>query len=178
MEFQKADSFKLGKKVKRLYKRAFPVYERKPFKMIKKLKKEGKGETFAIMVQGKFAGLAIVIFNDRFVLLDYFAVDGRVRGKGLGSAALQQLISMYDKKTLILEIESTRAACDNWEERQKRKAFYFRNGMRAENFLVDWFGTEMELLSHGEDRLTFEEYHDIFVQVYGEKIASKVKKIS
>lgn len=96
MEFQKADSFKLEKKVKQLYKRAFPVYERKPFKMIKKTQKRGEGRDFCHYGTGK----------------------------------------------------------------------------------VCRFGTEMELLSHGEERLTFEAYHGIFVQVYGEKIASKVKKIS
>lgn len=177
MEFVKADKFNLERQVKKLYKTAFPIYERKPFGMIKKTRKNGTGEIYAIMDENRFVGLAIFILTEEFALLDYFAMAESVRGKGLGSKALQKMFELYDKKTLILEIESTKIKSANDKERTKRKAFYLKNGMKTEDFVVEWFGTQMEILIHGKT-VSYEEYHDIFVRNFSEKFASNIKKIS
>lgn len=162
--------------IKKLYLRAFPASERKPFFIIRKKQAEGSMEILSIEDDnGNFLGLAITILYNDIVLLDYFAIDDNRRNSGAGSSALHLLFEKYSGKRFLLEIEAPDIPSKNTAERIRRKAFYLRNGMTVMPFRVNLFGIEMEILTNGPE-VSFEEYHSIFTHLFTPWMASKIKK--
>lgn len=194
MQLKSAESKEQMKNIRVLYEAAFPKQEKKPFFMMKRLRRKGNMEFLCVEDEdGGFLGLAIMILCGELALLDYFAITPERRGRNVGSQALKALQQRYADKKLLLEIESTlglegtqgnelgTAASeslqlpDNAAERLRRKAFYLRNGMTPMDFNVDLFGVEMEILTHGKT-VTYEEYHTIFEELFPGFWAKKVKK--
>lgn len=159
--------------IRTLYLEAFPAIERKPFDILLKKAEEGVVEFLSLEGEdGAFKGLAITALYRDMVLLDYFAVTASERGGGVGSKALSLLKEYYADRRLILEIERTDIEADNIEQRQRRKAFYLKNGMKQMPFLVNIFGTDMEVLTY-ECEVNYEEYHKIY-EVFGKELGRKV----
>lgn len=127
-------------RLQRLYTNAFPRNERKPFAVIRRMFREGKGDIWCILAEGKFAGLATTVKGSDLILIDYFAVSQKQRGKGIGKAAMECLLSLYPGRGVFLEIESPErpgldreqrksgrnstcpAALRNWGSRQRSLA--------------------------------------------------------
>lgn len=164
-------------KIESLYMRAFPPAERKPFSMIRKKCKKGDVEILAIeAADGTFAGEAITVRCGSLVLVDYLAVSEEMRGCGVGSAALQLLRERYAGKRLFLEIESTKAQnAPNKEQREKRKAFYLRNGLACMPFRAVEFGVEMEILTFSGE-VAFEELYELYKSVFGRAVAANIRR--
>lgn len=161
-----------------LYQKAFPAAEKKPFWMILKRRKQGGCEILSLRLEdGSFGGLAITMLYQDLVLLDYFAVNGKRRGKGIGSASLKAIQKRYEGKRLFLEIESPEEKCQNLEERRRRKHFYLKNGMTQTGLLVLLFQIEMEVLAY-QCSLSFEEYFALYEDMFKEKAGDKVKKLT
>ena len=57
-----------------LYRQSFPPSERKPFSIIVRMYRQGKGHVWCIRRAGKFVGMATTIQGKQETLLDYFAV--------------------------------------------------------------------------------------------------------
>lgn len=163
--------------IESLYMRAFPPAERKPFSMIRKKREKGDVEILAIeTVDGTFAGEAITVRCGTLVLVDYLAVSEEMRGCGVGSAALQLLRERYAGKRLFLEIESTKEqGAPNAEERERRKAFYLRNGLACMPFRAVEFGVEMEILAFS-DAVTFDDLHGLYKSVFGRAVAANIRR--
>lgn len=151
-----------------LYRTAFPKAERKPFWMIRRKKKLGESDVWYFEEDGRFKGLATTV-NDAGgkILLDYFAVTGKDRGKGNGGKMLKLILKQYEGRNLFGEIELADENATNNAERIRRKAFYLRNGLVALGVKVNLFGVDMELLSNG-CQVTFEEYHAFYCRNIGE----------
>jgi len=163
-------------RIYRLYLKAFPKYERKPFSVIYNMYKKGKSDVWYCTADGSFAGLGITINGPDTILLDYFAVEGARRGEGIGSALLTRFMEMYADKGFFLEIESTFVAAENSGERKKRKSFYLHNGLEEMGTEAYLFGTRMELLGKG-CRLDFDEYRSFYRDNYGQWAADNIKPI-
>lgn len=176
MELIYADDVLRQKQIERLYLQAFPKNERKPFSLICQKRKEGISDILSIEENKEFVGLAITINYEDKVLLDYFAIDDGKRGNGYGSEALAALVRHYEGRRMILEIETTMQSADNMEERLRRKHFYHKNGMTDLGYMADLFGVRMEMLSNGTD-ITFEEYLELYVKTYGERMKDFVKLV-
>ena len=136
--------------IEKLYMEAFPENERKPFSLITDQKASGRVEILAAQWVGlqedNIVGEAILAEWNGVVLLDYFAVFSEFRSRGAGTDILKALQKRYHNKRFILEIESTEVPAENYEQRQKRKQFYKRNGMQSLGYSADVFGVEMEVL--------------------------------
>ena len=161
-----------------LYRTAFPRNERKPFRRITSMVKEGKADLWTIRRDGRFAGLAATVNSPKIVLLDYFAVKKSLRGLGLGSEALRMLMEHYRDRGLFVEIESTFADSANRAEREKRKKFYVNCGMMPLGTEADLFGVRMELLGC-RCMLDFAAYKAFYVNFYtkmAEKHVNPVKE--
>lgn len=163
-------------KIRELYLTAFPKVERKPFELICEKQKEGFGDILLLDDEGEFCGLAITIFREDLVLLDYFAIDDRKRGCGYGSKALQLIKEYYEGKRLLIEIESTGVPCENLEDRIRREKFYHRNGMKDLGITVELFGVIMVLLSSGKP-VSYEEYTKVYEHAFGSKMLEHIKYI-
>lgn len=160
-------------KIYKLYRSAFPRYERKPFSIILSMHKKGKTDVWYFEKDCKFAGLAITINGENLILIDYFAVAQELRGRGTGSAILRQLQEQYSPKGLLVEIESVYNNSDNSEERNRRKQFYLRNQMVPMHVMVNLFGVDMELLGYN-CRIDYDGYHSFYRKNYGEVFAKHI----
>lgn len=151
--------------VYRLYRSAFPRCERKPFRMIVSMWKKGKTDVWCCKWQGRFAGFATTINDERLVLLDYLAIGSELRGKGIGSRMLDVLKQAYPGWGLFVEIESPFEAAPDARERRQRKRFYETNGMQPAGVMAGVFGVKMELLCWN-CRVDFERYHAFYRDNY------------
>lgn len=161
----------------RLYLEAFPVTERKPWGMIRKMYRLGKTDVWCLLGNGKFAGLAITINSPDIILLDYLAVCGSCRGQGVGTAALQALRSHYPGMGLFVEIESTLAPTPDLQLRLRRKAFYLRSGMTEMHTTAKLFGVDMELLGY-DCHLDYDGYKAFYFHHYNAWAADHIQKAS
>lgn len=146
-------------RIRILYRRAFPRYERKPFAVIRRMNKEGRTDVWLAEWDGRFAGLAATI-NGHVILLDYFAVAKRLRGQGVGSAFLRALLNQYAGRGLFVEIEAADRD-DPDGSKLRRKQFYLRNGLEDMHVAAVLFGVRMELLGRGCD-LDFDGYREFY----------------
>ncbi|MCI8484356.1 MAG: GNAT family N-acetyltransferase [Lachnospiraceae bacterium] len=162
-------------KIETLYLSAFPAQERKPFSLLVQKSLEGIVELLAIEDEKNgFLGLAITVLHKNLVLLDYFAIDPKLRGQNIGSQTLRLLKERYASKELILEIEDPREPSPNQAERIRRKSFYLKNEMKVMPYPVDLFGVKMLILTCGRS-VSFPEYHEIYRSCFSEKISSNIK---
>lgn len=174
MELVNAADAGLIEKVRELYLSAFPKEEQKPFSLLEDKSKDGSVEILAIKNNdGQFAGLAITACHKDLAMLDYFAVAPHHRQGGIGSRALQALKEKYAGRRFLLEIESTRVRAENHEQRQRRKAFYLKNGMTEAPFAVNLCGVEMEIMISGQD-VTFNDYIGLYRQVFGDQFCRQI----
>lgn len=160
----------------KLYRKAFPRYERKPFSLIISMYKKGITDVWYFEKSGHFAGLAFTVNRDNAILLDYLAIAPDRRGEGIGSMILRELGKYYSPKGFFVEIESVYADCENKEERLRRKQFYLKNGMLPMKVMVKLFGVEMELLGMN-CMLTYEEYFAFYHEVFGDIAEKHVKEL-
>lgn len=158
-----------------LYLRAFPPAERKPFRVIRKMFGQGRADVWRIEAEGCFAGFATTVNGGGLVLLDYFAVPARCRGKGIGSAALGELLGLYADKGFFAEIESTRQTGPGQDSREKRKRFYRAAGMEEMNVFSEVFGVKMELLGI-RCNLNFEGYRAFYRDHYSPWAAKHIQE--
>lgn len=159
----------------KLYQKAFPLSEKKPFSMILKMYRKGKTHVWRFTRDGKFAGLIITINGPEQVLLDYLAVSETQRGTGIGTEILQSMRNHYADKAVFLEIESVYEDCDNREERLRRKHFYEKSGMKSMDVFVWLFGVKMELMGF-DCKLTFDQYHSFYRDNYNSWAANHIQK--
>lgn len=149
----------------KLYIRAFPPAERKPFGVIMKMYRGGRADVWRILCGGKFAGFATTVNGDDLILLDYLAIEKRRRGQGVGSAVMAQLQKIYAGKGFFVEIESTYEDAPNRAEREKRKRFYQAAGMAELGVEAQVFSVRMELLG-SRCSLDFEGYRNFYRDFY------------
>ncbi len=164
-------------KIQDLYIEAFPQAERKPFDLLLKTRDNGKAEILSVENENNdFLGLAITAQHQDMVLLDYFAISPNQRSSGVGSKVFQLLKQRYADKRFFLEIERTDIVADNQLQRQKRKAFYLKNGMQNMPFSVNLCGIEMEILAY-HCELSFQDYFNLYHNLFGERISRHISLI-
>lgn len=111
--------------------RDFPQSELKPLSSILAMRERGEYDVLGAFENGVMAGYALVCrpAQGRIHLLDYFAVEPAVRGRGRGTAILQLLRAHYRESAdaLMIECERPKAAPDEAAAR-KRIRFYTQAG--------------------------------------------------
>lgn len=161
--------------VYKLYQKAFPAAEKKPFWMILKMHRKGASHVWRFAREGKFAGIVITINGEKHILLDYLAVAESRRGTGIGTEILQRMRSHYAGKGVFLEIESVYEDCDNSQQRIQRKHFYEKCGMTSMEVFVWLFGVKMELMGF-DCRISYEDYHAFYRDNYNQWAADHIQK--
>ena len=168
MKFHKPKSIIEYIRIYSLYQSAFSVSEKKPFSMILKMAKKGKTDIWYFEEDGKFLGIAITINGADKILVDYFAVSEKLRGKGNGERMLKSIISHYSPLKVFLEIEVPYETAENYRDRVRRRCFYTeRVGLIPMNTTACLFGEDMELLGVEGCHLTYDEYRDFYLNNYG-----------
>jgi len=89
----------------RLYQKAFPGSEKKPFWMILKMYRKGNSHVWRFARNGSFAGLIITINGEDHILLDYLAVEESQRGTGIGTEILQLMRHSMPEKVCFWKLK-------------------------------------------------------------------------
>lgn len=162
----------LLRQIEEIYEEAFPPVERLPFSVLKTASDEGKMHIIAFTDGDDLLAFGAVGYNETLACLEYFAVNGKRRGQGIGSEVLQILHRRYGDRRLILFAETPDENADNNAQRLSRKAFYHRNGLNETGLKADLYGTRMDLLVFDKPAL-IEEYIALYKHFVGEEISAK-----
>lgn len=157
-------------RIYRLYRQAFPREERKPFAIIRRMCRDGRTDVWIAKADGHFVGFASTINGGDTTLLDYFAIESKLRARGLGSTFLQALLDKYPSLFVEIEVADRDAPTG---EKARRKAFYLRNGLQEMHVVADLFGVRMELLGRGCS-LDFDAYRTFYHDHYSAWAAEHV----
>lgn len=148
------------KAIKRIYKKSFPFSERVPFRIILRGTSQNKIRIMTISEDNTIIGFFVLFLYKDLVLIAYFAIDDKERGKGRGSKALTEIRRIYPNKRIFLEIEIQDAKAKNSEQRKKRKAFYSINGYTELGLYSDSFFGKLELLGY-DCEVSLNEYREL-----------------
>ena len=91
--------------ISELYLNSFPAEERRPWEAIASPAAGKRPELFAVIADGRLAGMLTLWTFDRFASVGHLAIDPSLRGRGVGSAAMRKLIEKTGRKPIVLEIE-------------------------------------------------------------------------
>lgn len=91
--------------IRDLYFNSFPPEERRPWENVANPADNKRPELFAVIADGRLAGMVTLWTFDRFAYVEHLAIDPALRGGGIGSAAMRVLIEKVGKKPVVLEIE-------------------------------------------------------------------------
>lgn len=151
--------------VRDLYEIAFPEEERLPWEDLMRLTDAMPLDFTAYFDLDTFVGLTIVLPREKYNWFWYFAVNEQLRGKGYGQKILNHIIQQYQDKSLILDMESPRQECDNFDQRLRRRDFYLRNGFRDTEAEKTFEGITYTILMKGEGTFTSKEYDEIIAEL-------------
>lgn len=154
MEIKELDREAVGQLYEVCLRRDFPPAELRPLASIRYLEERGLYRTLGCYVGGELGAYATFVTakgEPAALLLDYYAVDPRRRGQGLGSRFLAELgqalkgLAPY----LLLEAESLQSAQTpaQEEERTRRFSFYRGCGCIETGVYSQVFGVEYRILA-------------------------------
>lgn len=114
------------------YLQDFPEKERKSRAHLEKLMKE---ESYRLYIAKAPEYDEIMVYAFVYEIpetgirwLDYFAVNEKYRGEGIGSRFLKNLSTLEKSRGMLLEVEIPGSLEEQWEIQQKRIRFYERLG--------------------------------------------------
>ena len=135
----------LRKKVKGLYREAFPPEERLPWWLLRLNATRRDIDLDAWLADESFCGMTASVTVEGMHFLLFFAVAQERRGSGFGSAILTQLRQNYASVTL--NVEPLLPDAPNLQQRERRFSFYRRNGLYDTGWYVWEVGGKFRVLS-------------------------------
>lgn len=142
------DGFTDREAFEKLYYGSFPENELRDLGDLMQ-DKTGAVEFIALYEDDVFAGFMTLLNTAEIVHIIYFAIEEELRGRGCGSRALRAAAERYPGKRIIVDVELPEEGAKNRAEREKRIAFYERNGYRKTELTYNWRGENYVILSHG-----------------------------
>lgn len=119
----------------------FPAKEIKEYNYMKDTFIVGAYKVLTLKEDNKIKGILSYYDGGEFTFIDYFAIDGNQKGKGLGSKMLKYFLEMINKQ-VILEVEHPED-----EQSQRRIIFYQGNGFIL-NDQYDYYVPPVRNLKH------------------------------
>ncbi len=124
---------------------AIPESERNALSDLFDSSKDGNLEIIGIYTDAQPVGFFAVRSFRTTRYLAFFAVRRELRSNGLGSSALQALLSRYADCQTVVEFEAPDDNAGEQDIRQRRKRFYLRNGFRQTGWFTFYDSTEFEI---------------------------------
>ena len=146
---------------KRLYETAFPIEEQIPWNDLLRLIEQMPLDFTAYYDGDTFIGLTIVYQRPDLNWFWYFAVEEHLRGQGYGQQILTCLISRYNTKPLILDMESPEQPSANISQRRRRHNFYLRNGFHDTGIGRTFDGISYTIMMLGNASFTLQDYDNV-----------------
>lgn len=134
-----------------LSKEAFPPEEYlAPTKLVEMAEK--KQVDFLALTEGdSFVGFMVVLIYENYSYLFFLAIAPSCRGRGYGSCAIKVLKERYPDKKQVVDFEMLDPNAGNYHQRQKRRAFYLRNGYQETGLYLSYLGVDYEVFCMARD---------------------------
>ena len=162
-----SESAALRSDLRALYESAFPDEERIPWDDLLRLVCEMPLEFAEYREGAELLGLTIVYPRPRLSWFWYFAVPEEKRGRGIGQRILSALLSRYEGRSVVLDMEDpAQPDAPNPEQRLRRRAFYLRNGFRETGVGRAYGPVAMTILLRGDDTFTQADYSTITSELF------------
>lgn len=135
----------------------FPPEEIRPWDMFLRSFSSGLYIGYGLFENGKLLSYATFTFSDKLkntILLDYYAVDQSLRGKGIGRDFLSRLIKQLDGTELILlEVEnpSFSKSPEQLSVRTRRISFYKKCGANLSQITSKIFEADFAIMYISKD---------------------------
>lgn len=143
-------------KVNVLYEEAFPENERIDLEVL-------KGNEIHAFYDPEFIGFASTITYKNITNISYLAVKEELRDQGYGSQILDSIKEEYLNNTITVDIEKL----NGHPIREKRKAFYLRNGFKETPLKYTWRNENFNILSTKE--INKEDYIHFWNKILDER---------
>lgn len=121
-----------------VYDNAFPAHEKLPFDYMKKMTRRAEEVHMAVISDDEQSvGIMLyVTLSDERVFVLFLAIDPALQGQGMGSRVLEMLKTTYPGGVM-LECEQLGLKSENELQRERRYAFYQRNGLMDSEYITD-----------------------------------------
>ncbi len=139
--------YKAPREVKRLYTAAFPKHERLPWWVLRLWTAVKGVELTCYTDENGLCGFTYTVTEGDVLFVMFLAVNGKIRGRGYGSAVLELLKKTNPARKIILNVEPLDDTADNAEERVNRMRFYAKNGFFDTGYNIDEVGGTFRVLS-------------------------------
>lgn len=134
-------------KIKYLSKEAFPKNEYlSPYKLIE-MAQEDNFDFFALTDNNEFIGYMAVKLYKNLSYLFFLAIMPEYRSKGYGTATINLLKEKYENYIQVVDFEKVDKLTNNYDQREKRKLFYIKNGYQETGLFISYLGVTYEVLS-------------------------------
>lgn len=140
-----------------LVKTAFLRNEQFPLWVLRLLALRERGNFRAFYDGEQFCGILYTAENDKYIFVLYLAVNDKIRSKGYGSQILQWLKGITSK-IIVLNVEATNLSAVNSLQREKRIAFYQKNGITDTGYTFVDAEEKYSVLSSDSERFDVQEY--------------------
>lgn len=132
-------------------KEDFPPSELRPWSSMRTLTEQGSYLCFGFQEGGRILAYAAFARCPGAALLDYYAVDSALRGRGIGQKflrGLRRFSQELDAPFVLVEVESVESARtqEEAETRRRRIRFYERCGCRPSGVYAYLFGVDYQIL--------------------------------
>lgn len=154
------------KNIEKLYKKAFPEYERINFPFLAFRSLTAEIELLAIYAGDEFIGFSYLISKNNLSLLLYFAIKAGLQGQGYGSKVLAEIKEYKKNNRLILEIEAPKKESSNYQQRVRRKDFYLKNDFKFSGLISKEETEEFEILTLRGEKFAVQEYLAILKKLF------------
>ncbi len=135
-------------RIRALYLSAFPKEERAPYSILRRRAKRNV-DWWSVYHDGQWAGFFYILRERDMAYIFYFAIDAALRGRHIGTQAVEALLRQYEGMRVFLAIEPVDPKAENYEQRVKRKQFYDRCGLMPLGMSVQEGEVVYELLGTG-----------------------------
>lgn len=146
-----------------LYETAFPVEEQIPYDDLIGLLDVLSIDYSAYYDAEMLVGLTMVMHLPKYNWGWYFAVREVLRGRGYGQEILTMVLDEYGTgRPFVIDIESPwQQDAPNPEQRQRRHAFYVRNGLQDTPTSRSYGGITYTIMTNSDQPFTQQDYDDI-----------------
>ena len=164
------------KDVSSLLESAFPIDERPPTKYFFKSLERKENKLFVYYFGNTFIGFAFLSFYQDVCYIFFLAVVDSYRHQGLGGQIIEDIKNTYQDYVLLLCFEEVDPKYSNYEERVKRKHFYYSHGFKDNKLKTNEYGVIYETAYIGSHLVSFTSYQEIFVLGFGERNRPYIKE--
>lgn len=166
----------------------FPKDERKSLTSLKALYEKGLNKIVKIVDDETPVGFLIynTVKNNKYILLDYFAIFSEYQNKQYGSKAIKLFKNFFtDYNAIYGEVEKQGCGSDEKENiiREKRIKFWKKLGFELLNVDLELFGVlyspcilKLKDIELNEDEIMKSAF-EIYIAIHGEEKAKKKCKI-